>query len=255
MNAAVEVELAKLRRSRVVLVASLAVLLGPCLIAALMLASASGGTGDPLSRKAGAVITGEGWSGYLDAAGQVFATGGLIGMGVVVAWCFGREFADRTVVSLYACAVPRSRVAAAKLAVILGWTGLLALATGPVLLLVGLLSGLGAPDRADLAAGGRVVLLVALTGLLASTVALFASAGRGYLPAIGALVGAVVLAQVAVVAGFGGWLPWSVPGLWVVAAPATGLDPLPGWRLLLVPLCAAAFAAATIRWWRRAELA
>jgi hypothetical protein len=41
---------------------------------------------------------------------QIYATVGVIGVGIVVGWCFGREYADRTVVSLYASATPRQAV-------------------------------------------------------------------------------------------------------------------------------------------------
>lgn len=255
MRAACTVEWLKLRRSRVPGVTAAALMLLPAAMAALFLAMAGNDRGDAMSLKAGALVTREGWLGYLDALTQIYASAGLLGMGVVVAWCFGREYADRTVVSLYASATPRESVAAAKLAVLSLWSAAVSVALIPSALLVGLVAGLGVPDDDALLAVVRVALLSALTGLSALTVALFASVGRGYLPAFGGLVGLVAAAQVAAVAGAGAWFPYSVPGLWAVASSTSTLAAVPGWHLLVVPCWAAVLGALTIGWWRRAQLA
>jgi ABC-2 type transport system permease protein len=254
MRAAIAVEWLKLRHSRVVHVTTLALLTLPCALAAGFLAAAGQGGADAMSLKASAMVTGEGWDGYLNGAIQIFATAGLLGMGVVVAWCFGREFADRTVVSLYGSATPREIVAAAKYVVVSCWALLIAVLVGPAALLVGLAAGLGTPDRGTIGELGRLSLLAVLTGLLALGVAIFASAGRGYLPGFGGLIALIVVAQVGVVAGLGGWLPWSVPGLWAVATPGSGLDPVPTAQLAVVPLSTLVLVGVTVGWWRRAEL-
>ena len=254
MRPAYEVELLKLRRSRVPQVAGLALVAGPPLLAAAFTAAAARGGADPMSLKAQAMAMGAGWQGYLGGLIQIFATGGLLGFGVVVAWCFGREYADRTVVSLYASATGRGEVAAAKLVVVLGWTVLISVLLAPASLLVGLGFGLGAPDAADLADVGRLMVLGVLTGLLALAVALFASLGRGYLAGFGGLLALVVAAQVAVVTGAGGWFPYSAPGLWA-AGSSVGLPAVPAAQLGVVPLAALLLAWATVAWWHRAELA
>lgn len=254
MRAALDVEWLKLRRSRVVKVATAALLLAPCAVAAAFLAAAERGGRDAMSVKASALLVGEGWQAYLGALAQIFATGGLLGMGIVAGWCFGREFTDRTVVSLYASATPRERVAAAKLLLLTGWGVVVAIALGPVALAVGLAVGLGLPGADDLAAVGRVVALAAMTAPLALVVGLFASLGRGIMSALGGMLAVIVAAQLAVVAGLGGWFPWSAPGLWVVAVPGSGLEPVPGVLLLVVPLSALAVGLLTVGWWRRAEL-
>ena len=255
MRAAYEVELLKLRRSRVPRVAGLALVVVPPLLAAAFTAAAARGGRDPMSLKAQAMALGEGWPGYLGGLVQVFATGGLLGFGVVVAWCFGREYADRTVVSLYASATGRGEVAAAKLTVLLGWTVLISVLLAPASLAVGLGFGLGAPEAADLAEVGRLVALGLLTGLLSLAVALFASLGHGYLAGFGGLLALVVAAQVAVVTGAGAWFPYSAPGLWAASGTSAGLPAVPPAQLGVVPLAALLLAWATVAWWRRAELA
>ncbi len=254
MRRALTVEWLKLRRSRVPGVTALALLVLPAAMAALFLTMAGGEGADAMTLKAQALVTRAGWLGYLDALTQIYASAGLLGMGVVVAWCFGREYADRTVVSLFASATPRESVAAAKLVVLAGWSAAVSVALVPSALLVGLVTGLGVPDGDALLASVRVALLSALTGLAALTVALFASLGRGYLPAFGGLVGLVAAAQVAAVVGVGSWFPYAVPGLWAVASSTPTLSAVPAWHLLLVPCWAGVLGAVTVGWWRNAEL-
>lgn len=93
-----------------------------------------------------------------------------------------------------------------------------------------------------------------LTVLLLPFVAFAASFGRGYLPAFGWAVFTVAVAQIAVVTGWGGWLPWSVPALFSGAAgPRTELL---GMHSYLVALTASALGlAVTFRWWLYADQA
>ncbi|GAA1477613.1 ABC transporter permease [Nocardioides aestuarii] len=253
MSAAYAVEALKLRRSRVVLVATVALALVPAGMARAFLAAAEQGGNDPASLKAQAMLPGPGWAGYLGGLVQIYATAGVVGVGIVVGWCFGREYADRTVVSLYASATPREDVARAKLVLLTAWATAVGVLVVAVALVVGVVTGLGVPDGEAARAVGRVALLAVLSGLLALPVALAASRGRGYLPAVGGLLVLVVVAQVATVAGAGGWWPWSAPAVWAMG-PEAGMPEVPVSRLLLVPLVALVGAVATERWWRRAEV-
>lgn len=252
MRAALGVEWLKLRRSRVMVATTVIVLLTPPLLAAAFAAVARQTGTDPLTLKARALMPGTGWEGFVSALGQIFATGGLLGIGIGVAWCFGREYADRTIVSLYASATPRQAVATAKLVLLTAWATAIALALGPVAILIGLLTGLGPPDSAAFLTLGRVVVLAILTGVLALTVALFASVGRGYLAGIGGLIGLVIAGQVAVLAGAGAWFPLSSPALWAASNPA--MPSVSTWQLALVPIVSMAVALGTVSWWRRAPL-
>lgn len=253
MRPAHAVEALKFRRSRVVLVATLALVLVPPALARGFLAAAEQAGNDPASLKAQVMLPGPGWTGYLGGLMQIYATAGVVGVGIVVGWCFGREFVDRTVVSLYASATPREAVASAKLAVLTVWATAVGIAVVMVSLLLGLATGLGVPDDGDLRTAARMTVLAVLCGLLALPVAAAASVGRGYLPAVGALLILVVLAQVAMIAGVGAWWPWSVPALWAMG-PDAGLPSIAAGRLLLVPAVALAGAVATVLWWRHAEV-
>ena len=254
MSAAYRVELLKFRRARVPAVATVVILLAPPLLAWVFLAAGSADPADALSVKATALSLGHGWPGYLNGLTQIAATGGFVGTGLVAAWCFGREFADHTVASLYASATPRPAVAAAKLVVITGWSLAVAILSAPAALGIGLLAGFGPPDTPAVAALLRLVALLALTGLLALTVGLFASVGRGYLAGFGGLITLVVAPQIAIVAGAGAWFPWSAPALWAIAPLNPGFAPVANWQLLLVPLAALITSGLTLAWWQTAEL-
>ena len=119
--------------------------------------------------------------------------------------------------------------------------------------LIGIASGLGLPDAIDGRVLGRLAVLAILSGLLALPVALPASTGRGYLAAVGGLLVLIVAPQVAIVAGAGTWWPWSVAAVWAMGTDA-GMEPVAPVWLTVVPLVAALGAAATVAWWRRAEV-
>ncbi|HET7399367.1 MAG TPA: ABC transporter permease [Intrasporangium sp.] len=253
MSAAYAVEALKLRRSRVVGVATVALLLVPALLARGFLIAAERGGPDSMRAKASLLLPGLGWAGYLGGLIQIYATAGVVGSGIVVGWCFGREYADRTVVSLYASATRRTSVAWAKLVLLAAWSVAVGIGVAAAAALIGISTGLGLPDAADARVLGRLAALAVLSGLLALPVALPASIGRGYLPAVGGLMTLVVAAQVAMVAGAGTWWPWSVAAVWAMGTDA-GMEPIaPAW-LTMVPLVAALGAWATVEWWRRAEV-
>ncbi len=255
MRAALLVEWWKVRRAPVVLVATvLLVVLVPLLGLAMVLAAGGDGVG-ALAAKADMLLSGEGWVGYLGVVSQVAAAALFVGAGVVVAWVFGREHAEGTFVALFASAVPRSAVAAAKLVVVATWGLVVALGVTLVSLAAGSLAGVGPESWAVIAPElGRLLVVASSTMLLAIPVAWVASVGRGYLPAIGAVILVVAVSQVAVLLGGAAWFPFAVPGL--VAIAGTPGVPSPGTVSIgLAVVSVVGGAAGTVWWWRRAEIA
>lgn len=254
MMSAVRIEWWKLRRSRVALVATILMgVLLPTLGLGFYSVARSGGTGS-LADKAAVLLVGEGWVGYLGLVDQVAAVALFLGAGVVVAWAFGREHVDRTFPSLFAIPVSRSAIAGAKFVVLLVWVLALAVVVSLVALALGVAGGVE-PFDVDVVASGvlRLLTICIGAGLLSLTMGFVASVGRGYLPAIGALIVLVAAAQVSVLFGTGGWFPFAVPGLMAVAG-AEGVPDLNAIQLVLVPALAAAGVGATVRWWRKAEV-
>ena len=253
MTASLRVEWWKLRRSRVVLVATaLMGLLLPGMGLGFYSVALNGGTGG-LAGKAGALLIGEGWVGYLGFVDQISAVALFLGSGVVVAWMFGREHADRTFPALFALPVSRGAIAGAKFVVLTVWLAALTLLVGLVALVLGLAAGVGPVDAALITELLRLLSIGITAGMLALTMGLVASIGRGYLAAIGAMSVIVAAAQVAVLFGTGGWFPFAVPGLLAIAG-SEGAPELTAVQVALIPGLTMAGVWATIVWWRRADV-
>lgn len=254
MAAALAVEALKLRRSVVARTGALAVVVGVATLAAGFRWLATADSGSTVAVKVAPLLHGTGWAAYLGLVGQILSVAVLLSVGVVTCWCFGREFTDGTVGGLFATPTPRERVAAAKLVLLLGWGLGVCVATVLTATLLGAVTGLGVPDAVTATGAARAVTVGALTVLLALPLALVASRWRGVLPGVAALLGVVVLTQVATVLGAGGWFPYAAPGLWAGlggAAAAAAVAPL---QLLLAVPVSAAGCAATVWWWGRAEV-
>ena len=129
-----------------------------------------------------------------------------------------------------------------------------AMAAVVLTLVLGMATGLGLPDTAAWSGAGKALVIAVLSVLLTIPLAWFASVFRGYLPAIAALLGTIMVTQVVTIAGAGAWFPYSAPGMWSgmggleLAATVTPVQ-----LLLAVPV-AVVGAAATVWWWDRAEV-
>jgi ABC-2 type transport system permease protein len=193
------------------------------------------------------------WGGYFALLAQIAAVGGALVFGILTIWMFGREFSDHTVKDLLVLPISRAAIVGAKVVVIFGWC----------LVLTGYLFALGSIFGAvlrlpgwsnELAVHGFATLVATavMTALLMSVFALVASIGRGYLPAIGALLVTSFLSQIITVLGYGAYFPFSVPALFSrIGGPD---QPAPGLvSFLLVAAVGVASVSATIVWWRRAD--
>jgi ABC-2 type transport system permease protein len=251
---ALVIEWTKVRHSPVGLVTTLLLCLGTVAVTGASMASV--GAGGILAAKSEVFVGDGGWAGLLGLAGQVVAAGGLLGFGVMAGWLHGREFADGTVSALFARPVSLRAVARAKLILYLLWAAAVAVALTLGVLVLGVVLALAGAE--GFAAGGAarpaltLVCVTVLTAWLALPCAWVATRSRGYLAAVGAAVGLVVLAQLSVLLGAEGWFPFAAPGWWVSQAGAVG--PATVLQLLLVVPVAAAAAALTLRAWDRLTL-
>ncbi len=217
LRQAIWVEWLKARRSRVPLLTALGFLLAPLAGGFFMLvlkdpemarqlgmisakAQLSGGSAD--------------WPTYLNLLAQATAVGGILLFGLVGSWIFGREFSDRTAKDLIALPTSRSSIVFAKFCVAAIWTAGLTVMIVLVGLLIGAALDLPLGSNAVFAQGAITIAITAvLTIALITPIAFFASAGHGYLPAIGVSMLVLVLAQVIAVAGWGEFFPWSIPAV------------------------------------------
>jgi ABC-2 type transport system permease protein len=248
VRAAVWAEAVKLTQSTVGRVGSLAVVVGIAVLSGSMLLAAH--SDDPqLLAKLGPVASGD-WKGFLLGAAQINGAGGLGGFAVVLAWMFGREFGDGTITGLFALPVRRSTIALAKLLIYGVWAVAMSVLLGLVLLLVGTIAGLGPLTDANWVALARQVALGVMSAAITAPVAWAATLSRSVLGGVSVAIGLVVVAQVSVLAGLGGWMPLAAPTLWAISA---GEVVTPVQLLVLVPFAGAAILATALAW-RRMQL-
>ncbi|MCS5718309.1 ABC transporter permease [Herbiconiux sp. CPCC 205763] len=249
MRAALWAETVKLAGSTVGRVGSIAIVLGISVLIGSMLLAAETSSDPQVLAKLGPVATGD-WHGFLLGAAQITGAGGLGGFAVVLAWMFGREFGDGTITGLFALPIRRTTIALAKLVVYLGWAVLMSLLLSVVLGVVGAIAGLGSLDDDTWAMLVRQSVLGIMSAVITLPVAWAATLSRSVLGGVGVAIGLVVVAQVSVLAGLGGWMPLAAPALWAVSlgAQVTML------QLATVVPFAAAFVALTALSWHRLQL-
>jgi ABC-2 type transport system permease protein len=243
----------KLRHSRVTIaVTLLAVVFMPALGFAFVKMAEVDSSG-ALGAKLGGLVVGSGWAAYLGVEGQMLAVAQFLAAGFLAVWCFGREFADRTVESLFALPVSRRQIARGKFIALGVWSVATSFGAVAVTGSIGIAAGL--EDTSNGIAVGLLQLLVVclLTSILALTIGLAASIGRGYLPGFGALIGLVAISQVAVLFGSGGWFPFAAPALWSVSWQDASISVSPA-QFVLVVATGIAGMWLTITWWTRFEV-
>ncbi|WBM79778.1 ABC transporter ATP-binding protein [Cryobacterium breve] len=248
-------EALKFRRALTVRAVSALLCLALPALAAVLTVAATNGADTPLAAKASVLLVGTGWSGYLGAVAMMLSVANPLGVGFVVSWCFGREFADASFGGLFALPVGRRQIAYAKFAVVLGWSAIACLGVLLGALAAGLCIGLGIPDPVSAGAiGGRALVGGLLAALLALPLAFVASAGRGPLAGVGALILLIVATQVITALGVGAWFPWAAPGLWLGLGGADAASDVTVLQLFLAVPVAALGVIATGEWWHRARV-
>jgi len=188
------------------------------------------------------------WPAYLGFLTMGVAIAGVVIFGFIGSWVFGREYSDRTVKDLLALPTGRSTIVLAKFILVVLWSASLVVLIYLVALFVGAIISLP-PTTAQVFWSGTFTyaLTAGLTIALVTPIALFASAGHGYLAPLGVVVLVIALAQVIAIAGWGEYFPWSIPGLYSQGGPL-GLV-----SYLIVALTSIAGIAGTLLWWELAD--
>jgi ABC-2 type transport system permease protein len=247
------VEWRKALRSRMPLFTTVGSLLMPLGIAFLVFVSRN----PDISRKLGLISakanlmadTATNWPTYLGFSAEMVAAGGFLIFCLIISWVFGREFADGTLKDMLAVPVQRSSILLAKFIVFALWSAALTLVIFVGSLVMGALMQLPQGSVSVLLHGSKVVAVAA--GLAIAVVlpmALFASVGRGYLLPISAAILALMMANVAVVIGWGEYFPWAVPMLYTQAKSPLG--PLSFWVVALTGLGG---MVSTYLWWKYSD--
>jgi ABC-2 type transport system permease protein len=193
------------------------------------------------------------WPTYFGLLTQALAVGGSILFSLIVIWLFGREYSDRTAKDLLALPTPRAAIVTAKLVIATCWCAILALWIYLLGLALGTLLVLpGWTTDGWIHATAVYATTASLTIALILPLGWAASAGRGYLPAIGVMILLVFLAQVLSALGLGPWFPWASPALLSGAAGPEAQNLGVGTYLLVVVVVAGGVTG-VIAWWRSAD--
>lgn len=236
-------ETVKLAASTVGRVGSLAIVAGIAILSGTMLAAAA--SDDPqLLAKLGPAASGD-WEGFLLGAAQITGAGGLGGFAVVLAWMFGREFGDGTISGLFALPVRRSTIALSKLLVYGAWAIVMSVLLAVVLVAVGTIAGLGPISAETWVMVSRQIALGVMSAAITVPVAWAATLSRSVLGGVSVAIGLVVVAQVSVLTGVGGWMPLAAPALWALSA---GAAVTPVQLLLVVPFAGIAVGLTAVSW-------
>jgi ABC-2 type transport system permease protein len=192
------------------------------------------------------------WPSFASMLTLVVGMMGMVVLPFVVAYVFGREYAEGTAKNLLALPAERHWFVVAKLVVAAVWWLVLVAAVLAEAFALG--SALGLPGfSAGVALGAiRSALVAALIAyLIVPLVAWATIAGRGYLPPIGFALATLALGNLFGKTGWAEWFPWSVIPLMIgtVGQPKT----LPAGSYVVVAATFAAGVAAAIWQIRRAD--
>jgi ABC-2 type transport system permease protein len=193
------------------------------------------------------------WTSFFGFLAQAVAAGGMILFSIITIWVFGREFSDHTIKELLALPTARETIVTAKFIVVAAWSLIITLYIFGIGILVGTLVVIpGWSIELFQASFIGIVGTSALTIPLMSFVALLASMGRGYLPPFGWAIFTLFLANIAVILGWGDWLPWSIPGLFSGAAGPRAEMLGPHSYVMLAVASIIGFVS-IYYWWRSAD--
>jgi len=251
---ALATEFLKLRRSKVTWFTFAALSIGPLAIALMMWIVREPGRAAQLgllgtkANLSGLTAT---WPAYFSMLTLMVGIGGMLLLSFIVAYIFGREYAEGTAKNLLALPVGRHWFVLAKLVVAAVWWAVLVVAVLAEALVLGAALALpGFSATLAVRAVHDALLAAAIAYLLAPVVAWIATLGRGYLPPLGFALAMLALGDVFSHTGWAAWFPWSIVPLFIgaIGQRVTTLAPS---SLVVVALTFLAGIAATIaqlRW-------
>jgi len=243
----VATELAKLRRSKVTWISLAAYTFMVAMAGFFMWMMMNPGMAERiglLGQKAKFAFGGESldWPTFLTFIVEMGGIGGLIMCSIIVAYVFGREYAEGTAKNMLALPIARNRFVFAKIIVSAVWLAVLTLWIIGEACLVGWVLGLhGLTKALFLSASAKLIVLAVMSLCCAVLVAWVAVETRGYFAPLGVAIFTLALASAFGHTGWAPWVPWSIIGIYSGAAgPEANL----GWGSFVV--IAATFLIGTV---------
>jgi len=245
----VATEFLKLRRSKVTWFSLVALSMGPFGVALFMWIVREPGRAAQLGllgTKADLSGLEATWPSYFSMLTLLVGIGGMLLLAFVVAYVFGREYAEGTAKNLLALPVGRPVFVVAKFVVTAAWWVALVAAVVIESLALGL--ALGLPDfSAELAISAvrNALLAAGLAYLLAPIVAWITTVGRGYMAPLAFAVAMLALGNIMAKTGWAVWFPWSIVPL-LIGVVGRPVQTLPIGSFIVLALTFTAGIAATI---------
>jgi hypothetical protein len=248
-------ELLKMKRSRIVWISFIAFAMAPLMGAVFMVMLQNPGLmskSSAFSLKAEMMGMKATCVSYFSIIIQAMGVGGVLVMGFIASWIFGREYSDGTVKDLLALPTSRSSIIHSKFLIYVLWASALALSnllTGAAIALALDLDKTGFDQFGFLSVYFTTTFL---TILLGPPIAFFALLGKGFMAPLGFVALTLVFSQIVAAAGFGNYFPWSIPGLYS-GAGGEYKDMLNIYSYVVLLTTAVAGYMATIAWWKFAD--
>ncbi len=186
--------------------------------------------------------------------GQILTVVMVLAAGFTVAWLFGREWADKTIGSLFSLPVSRTRIALAKVALAGAWVVACVTAAIGVTAAGIVVAGADTLDDGAWRALGLDWVAGVLMGLLGIPFGWLAVVTRGYLGALGGIIGVTSVSQILASLGVGRWVPYVAPAVWAGAGGDDASSGIGAPHLLWALAFAALGAWAAVRAFARARL-
>jgi ABC-type transport system involved in multi-copper enzyme maturation permease subunit len=165
------------------------------------------------------------WQNYFRLLIEGMAGVGMVGIGFVTSWVFGREFSDHTLKDILALPVSRTYIVLSKFIMIILWFIVLSFTYFAFGLVAGLLIDLPGLSSEIIMKNSYIYIVTSfLIIFLCTPVAFFASYSRGYIFPIGFVILTMILANFSGLVGLGPYFPWAVPGLYSAPSGAEGMQ-------------------------------
>ena len=193
------------------------------------------------------------WPSFLSMLTIIVGVGGLLLLAFIVAYVFGREYAEGTAKNMLALPIGREWFVVAKLVVAAVWWLVLVVAVLVEALVIG--SALGLPGFSAglvVSAVGNALLAAGIAYLLVPVVAWITILGRGYMPPLAFAITTLALGDVFTHTGWAPWFPYSIIPLLIgmVGKPVVAL---PVGSLVVLALTFAAGVTASVLQVRHAD--
>lgn len=191
------------------------------------------------------------WPSFFYMLTLVVGIGGMLLLSFIVAYVFGREYAEGTAKNLLALPIGRHWFVLAKFIVAAVWWFALVVVALAEAFVIGLVLGLpGFSAGLAIDAVRNALLAAGIAYLLVPVIAWITTLGRGYMPPLAFALVMLALGNVFGKTGWAVWFPWSIVPLLIgtVGKPMTGLPPGSFVVLALTFLAGVAATVAQLRY-------